>query len=117
MTFYKNCLGGKLVLQTIGDTPLAARIPRHLKELVLHSTLTKGRLILMGTDIVPDTGLIRGNAVSLSLLCNNEKELRNCFKKLSEGGKAEHLPEITFWGFFFGDLTDKFGNHWILNCK
>jgi len=38
-----------------------------------------------------------------------------CYAKLSKGGKAEHPPQNTFWGALFGDLTDKYGNHWLLN--
>jgi PhnB protein len=32
-----------------------------------------------------------------------------------EGGTADHPLENTFWGALFGGLTDKFGNHWLLN--
>ncbi|HMS65248.1 MAG TPA: VOC family protein, partial [Ignavibacteria bacterium] len=56
-----------------------------------------------------------GNAVSLILNCSSEEELNECYNKLSAGGKSEHPVEITFWGAMFGDLTDKFGNHWLLH--
>lgn len=115
MLFYQKCLGGKLVLQTIGDSPLAKHMPVKMKEFILHSTLTKEELILMGSDMVAETGLIKGNAVSLSVNCRSEKEIRSFYKKLSAGGNADHPLENTFWGALFGDLTDKYGNHWLLN--
>jgi PhnB protein len=115
MTFYQECLGGKLSFQTIGKSPLSSKMPKKMKDCILHCTLTKGNLILMGSDMVSEDGLIKGNAVSLSLHCNSEKEIKNFYAKLAEGGAANHPLENSFWGALFGDLTDKFGNHWILN--
>lgn len=115
MTFYKNCLGGKLYFQTIGASPLAEQMPQRMKDCILHATLTYGNLIILGSDMVSHTGLIKGNAVSLSLTCSSEKEIRDCYEKLSSGGQATHPLEDTFWGALFGGLMDKFGNHWLLN--
>lgn len=115
MAFYKKCLGGKLMLQTIGESPLADKMPRQMKECILHSTLTKKSLVIMGSDMVSDQGLIKGNAVSLLLNCSSEKEIRTCYVKLSDGGRATHPLHVSFWGALFGDLTDRYGNHWILH--
>jgi len=65
--------------------------------------------------MVNENGLTRGNAISLTLNCDSEKEIRNCYKKLSAGGQATHPLEDTFWGALFGGLTDKYGNVWMLN--
>jgi PhnB protein len=117
MTFYKDCLGGELNFQTIGESPMADKLPEQMKNCILHSTLIKGNLVLMGSDMVPESGLIKGNAVSLSLNCSSEDEIKKCYEKLSLGGEATHPLENTFWGALFGDLTDKFGNHWLLNYE
>ena len=115
MVFYKECLGGELSLQTIGESPMAEKMPVKMKDCILHSTLANDAMVLMATDCVPESGLVRGNAVSLCLNCNSEAEIRTCFEKLSSGGKVTHPVEDTFWGALFGGLTDKFGNHWLLN--
>lgn len=115
MTFYKDCLGGELSLQTIGDSPMSDKMPAEMKPYILHATLIKGSLVLMGSDMVSKKGLVSGNAVSLSLSCSSEDEIRNCYKLLSAGGTQDHALENSFWGALFGDLTDKFGNHWLLN--
>ena len=115
MLFYQKCLGGELVLQTIGDSPLAKQLPAKMKEFILHATLTKNELILMGSDMVAEGGLIKGNAVSLSINCSSEKEIKAFYNNLSAGGNADHPLEDTFWGALFGDLTDKYGNHWLLS--
>jgi PhnB protein len=115
MTFYQKCLGGKLFFQTVGESPISDKMPKKMRDCILHSTLTNASLLLMGSDMVGENGLFKGNAVSLVLNCTSEKEARECYKKLSAGGQATHPLEDTFWGALFGNLTDKFGNHWILN--
>lgn len=115
MSFYKDCLGGELALQTIGESPMADQMPKEMKEYILHSTLTTEGFVIMGSDMTPETGLVKGNAVSLMLNCSSEEEIGNTFNKLSAGGTIKHILEITFWGALFGDFTDKFGNNWLLN--
>jgi PhnB protein len=115
MTFYKECLGGELSLQTVGESPLSEQMPPQMKDCILHATLNKGAIVLQGSDMTPQSGLLKGNNVSLSLGCSSEEEIRNFYAKLSEGGKADHTIEDSFWGALFGDLTDKFGNHWLLS--
>lgn len=115
MNFYKQCLDGELIFQTIGESPMAKKMPAQMKDSILHATLTKDDLTLLGSDMVSEKGFVRGNAVSLMLNCSSEEELKNCYEKLSEGGEKTHPLEVTFWGALFGDLRDKFGNHWILH--
>jgi PhnB protein len=115
MTFYKKCLGGKLTLQKVGESPLADKMPQQMKKSILQATLANGDLLLMASDMVSEKGLIKGNAVSMMLACASEKELRESYKKLSAGGQATHPPDTNFEGVLFGTLTDKFGNHWLLH--
>lgn len=115
MTFYADCLGGELIFQTVGETPMAEQMPAKMKNCILHSTLTREELVLMGTDMVQNNGLIRGNAMSMELDCSSEEELRTCYARLSEGGEVTCAPQVTFWGALFGTLTDKYGNHWMLH--
>ena len=115
MTFYKKCLGGKLTLQTVGESSLAGKMPPQMKESILHATLTRDGLVLTGSVMVSEKGLIKGNAVSLLLNCSSEEEIRTSYTNLSADGQATHPLEDTFWGTLFGDLTDKYGNHWLLH--
>jgi PhnB protein len=86
-----------------------------MKNFILHATLTQGSFILMGTDLVSDDGLHRGNSISLILNCKSEKEIRKFYDLLAQGGTAKYPLENTFWGAMFGGLKDKYGHHWILN--
>ena len=67
MLFYRDCLGGELSWQTIGDTPAAEKIPEPLQHFILNASLIKDEWILMGTDMVADGQLIKGNSVSIDL--------------------------------------------------
>lgn len=115
MTFYQECLGGELDLMTIGESPMADRMPREMKDCILHASLQKGELTLTGSDMVGEQGLLRGNAVSLMLDCASETEIRSTYEKLAFGGNPTHPLENTFWGALFGGLTDQYGNLWLLH--
>lgn len=115
MNFYKDCLDGDLKIQTVGESPMSDKMPPQMKNNVLHSELRRDNFVLMGSDMVSEQGLKKGNTVSMMLNCKSQEEIERCFKLLSEGGKVEHPLEDTFWGARFGDLTDKYGNHWLLN--
>src|SRR5258705_2203875 len=88
MSFYKNCLGRELNFQTVGESPLAEKMPWQMKEFILHSTLSKESLVLMASDMVSEQGLTKGNAVSLMLNCTSEEEIKICYEKLSDGGES-----------------------------
>jgi PhnB protein len=117
MMFYQKCLGGKLVFQEIGKTPLAKQMPAKMKKTILHASLTKKDFMIMATDMVGDDGLLKGNSISIALNCDTEKELRSIYEKLSKGGKRKHIIEKTFFGSLLADLADRYGNTWLLYYK
>lgn len=69
----------------------------------------------MGSDMVGEKGLVKGNAVSLMLDCSSYEKIKEVYEKLSADGCKDHALEESFWGAIFGDLTDKYGNHWLLH--
>ena len=73
MKFYKNCLGGELVLQTVGEMPpMAAMMPPHMKDHILHSTLKSGDITIHGFR--PDRRKrIEGNTVHLCSIATPKK--------------------------------------------
>ncbi len=88
-----------------------------MKDSILHATLKNDNVMLLASDMVSNSGLIKGNAISIMLNCSSEDELKNCYEKLSEEGEKTFPIEVTFWGALFGGLTDKFGNHWLLHYQ
>lgn len=117
MNFYKDCLGGKLSIQTVGESPMMAeQMPSQMKDSVLHSTLTSGNIVIMASDLNREKPIV-GNTVQLCINCDSENELISFFSQLSKGGKVTEPLAVMPWGAKYGALTDKFGKHWIFNFK
>lgn len=116
MTFYKECLDAELNMQTIEGSPVEYQCPAGIKDQILHASLIKDDLLLMGSDMQePGGSFTKGNNIALSLNCSSAEEINNFFSKLSEGGRISHQLTEQFWGATFGVLTDKFGIRWMLN--
>lgn len=114
LLFYQQCLGGELSFQTVGDSPAAARMPDRMKDCILHGTLVSRKLVLMGTDLLGEEGLQKGNNISLMIQCSSEREIRSLYRKLSTRGRKTHQLDRSAWGALFGNLEDRYGNHWML---
>lgn len=114
MKFYQECLGGELTLQKISESPMAAQLSSKAGANILHSVLVRDELILMGSDMMGDK-LQKGNEVMLRLQCSNNEELHSAFDKLSMGGQIRMPLHQSVWGATYGELTDKFGIHWMFN--
>ena len=111
MSFYKECLGGELTLQTVAESPMAGQMPAEMGQHIMHSSLTSGGITVMAADM--NNNFTTGNAIHLCIVCDNEEQLNTYFNKLSEGGKVNHPVEKFFAGTI-GDFTDKFGINWML---
>jgi PhnB protein len=115
MRFYQKCFGGKLSFQTIGESPQSDKLSARMKKCIVLATLTREGMLLLGSDLVSDAGLIKGNAVTLMLQCKNEVELKAIYRRLSAGIATNQSIQKTFWGMWLSGVTDKFGNHWLLS--
>jgi PhnB protein len=117
MTFYQRCLGGTLIFQTIGESGSGTKMPAKMKNCILHSELRNGKLLIMASDMVGESGLLKGNSISLMLNCGSEKELRECYLKLSQDGTRIYPLKVNKWKAVFGGITDKYGNTWMLRYQ
>lgn len=115
MGFYQDCLGGELTFQSIGESPMGNNMPQIMANKILHAVLIANDIVIMGSDMVHEGGLVSGNTVSLMLNCDTAAETQKLYQKLSYGGKATHPLQETFWGALFGNLEDRFGNNWLIN--
>jgi PhnB protein len=115
MTFYKDCLGGELTLQTVEELPeMAAQMPPEMKKSIMHSVLTSGDIVIMASDLNREKP-VDGNTVHLCIQCKTENELNTFFSKLSRGGKITEPISDMPWGAKYGSLIDKFGKYWLFN--
>ena len=116
MTFYKECLGGDLFKQTVGESPMKDQCPAGSENDILHSSLTRNNIVmLMGTDMTGPEGYNKGNNIALSLNCSSEEEINTFFSNLSQGGKIIDDLKTQFWGAVFGVVKDKFDITWMFN--
>lgn len=115
MYFYKECFGGELHLQTIGQSLLSSQMSAKMKDTILHAELRNNNVVLMGSDMCGETGLIKGNSIAIALDCSTEMEAQILYKKLANGGNTNQPLQETYWGALFGSLTDKYGYNWLIN--
>lgn len=119
--FYKSVFGGdfsyvgryKDMPPQGGKTPSADEGNK-----IMHVSLPISKeTILMGSDASADFGgkVTFGNNFSISLSVENKAQADSFYKKLSTGGQS-HMPmSDTFWGSYFGMLSDKFGINWMVS--
>jgi len=112
MQFYQGCLGGELTMTKVGDSPAKDRMPAQMRDRIMHSQLTNGNIVLMGSDNLGQEGYKHGNTISLCLICESKEEIETLFLKLSVGGRVKHPLKEEFFGTY-GDLTDKYGFGWM----
>ncbi len=117
--FYRSVFGGEFaILQRFKDTPEADRVPEREKEKIMHVSLPVGEgTTLMATDALESMGhkLTVGNNIQLSVEAGSKDEVDKLFKGLSSGGKVTMPIADTFWGSYFGMVTDKYGVQWMVS--
>ncbi len=87
---------------------------------IMHITLPlNGGFNLMGCDAISDmaTSLAMGNNFAVSVNPDSLEEAQRVFKALSNGGQIGLPLEKSFWGSYFGMLTDQFGINWMVNYE
>ena len=116
MTFYRECLGGKLDMIKVGESPMRDQFPTSEAGQVLHAALFTDEMMLMGSDMSGPGELVHGNAMALTLTCNDREEMARFYENLAKGGKITH-PIHDFFAGTFGGITDRYGNPWMLYLK
>ena len=112
MTFYKDCLGGELTLNTVAGSPMESMMPPAMKNLILHAALDTGAATIMGSDMVGPDGVSAGNNVTTCVVCESQAEIEAVFAKMAEGGAIRQPLSQQPFGMY-GDLVDRFGHAWM----
>jgi PhnB protein len=84
---------------------------------IMHVSLPIGTSILMGSDTGGEwaSSFVHGNNFSVSITADSKEEADRLFGGLAEGGNVTMALNETFWGDYFGMLTDKFGINWMMS--
>lgn len=119
---YKSVFGGEFAMlqrfKDIPSDPNSEPMSESDLEKIMHIALPIGPdYVLMATDALESQGhtLVNGNNISLSISVDNKEEADQIFNGLSVGGEVEMPMTDTFWGAYFGMLTDSFGIKWMVN--
>jgi len=115
MEFYKSIFGGKLQINTFKELH-ASKDPSE-DDLVMHSVLESDDIEFMASDTPRRMDHKPISGFSLSLIGDNETELRGYFEKLSSEGSITMPLQKAIWGDTFGMCIDKFGVSWLVNIS
>ncbi len=118
--FYKSVFGGEFTyMGRFGEMPESEeyKVPEVDKNKIMHVGLSIGSSILMGSDTGAEwaPSFVQGNNFSISINANNKQEVNKLFNALAKGGKITMPLNDTFWGDYFGMLTDGFGINWMVS--
>jgi PhnB protein len=118
--FYKSVFGGEFTyIGRFGEMPETEeyKVPQADKGKVMHVSLPIGNSILMGSDCGGEwaPSFVQGNNFAVSISANSKDEADRIFNALSVEGKITMPLANTFWGDYFGMLTDKFGVNWMMS--
>ena len=89
-------------------------------EKLMHSTLQlTPDTVIMASDTIGKQAekLVAGNNFTISINAESKEEVDRLFSELSEDGTVTMVPNITFWGSYFGMCTDKFGISWMFSSE
>lgn len=114
MEFYHQVLGGELTLQKFSEAP-GMPVPAGYEDKIIHARLDSDAIVIMGSEGQPGTNVGFGDNVHLSISGSDEPKLTRWFKGLSDGGNVTMPLAKQFWGDTYGQLTDRFGVHWMVN--
>lgn len=119
--FYKSVFGGEF--SYVGrfkdmpeDDPYCV-VDDADKNNIMHISLPIGNTILMGSDAGGGwTDKVKeGNNFSVSINTDSKDEADRLFNALSKNGNTTMPMNNTFWGSYFGMLTDQFGIQWMVS--
>jgi PhnB protein len=119
--FYKSVFQSDFrYMGRFSETPPqdTGQFPPGMENKIMHVSLPiSEETILMGCDN-PDPNSKSGGAnnISLTLNTDSKQEADRLHNGLSKGGQVRMPMQSTFWGAYFGMLTDKFGITWMISC-
>ncbi len=115
--FYERVLGGKIeAMMTYGSSPMADQTPADWRNKIMHTRLTIGGELLMGSYAPPDRyEPMKGISVTLGI--EKPADAERVFHALAENGTVQMPIQETFWAARVGMLVDQFGTPWMINCE
>ena len=113
---YESARGGKLeFMLRCGESPMAKDAPPEWEKKVLYARLKIGEVTISGGDVLPGEYVQpAGFHLMLSVV---KAEGERLFQHLAEGGNVRFPLQKTFWSSGYGQVIDRFGIPWEINCE
>ncbi|WP_372424746.1 VOC family protein [Salinarimonas chemoclinalis] len=115
-SFYRDLLGGELVMLRYADLPDMGEVPERAKERLAHVQLRVGDQVLMGGDMHWSMPYAPPRSAWITLEVERAAEAKRLFAALAEGGEIGMPMAATSWSSAFGMTTDRFGAPWIVTA-
>ncbi|MEB2775930.1 VOC family protein [Algoriphagus sp. D3-2-R+10] len=117
--FYRSVFGGEFAhVGRFSDMPDDPNYPvaDEFRNQIMHISLPISKeCVLMGSDTAGHGGpLTVGNNFSISISTDSKEKADTFFEKLSAEGSVTMPMDNTFWGDYFGMVTDRFGINWMI---
>ena len=119
MSFYHSCLGGKLTLTKLADTPMKDQFPKEKHNRIINAQLQSGDIEISASDWMasPEFEPVQGNTTAIFVIGEGYDELKTVFDKLKDGNSNTRLQELHKMPFgTYGQFYDKYGVQWIFKA-
>ncbi len=120
--FYKSVFGGEFPylgrFKDMPPQPGGKEMSAEDGEKIMHVSLPISKeTMLMGSDTGGEwsSSFKQGNNFSISVNADTKEEADKIFNALAQGGQITMPLNNTFWGDYFGMLTDQFGINWMMS--
>lgn len=113
--FYAEVFSGDVAaLSRYAEQP--GDVPGDDAERIMHATVNLGDTALMASDVPTSmTSFEAGDNVHLSTSPGDLATCERVFAALADGGRVGMPFEQQFWGAWMGNVTDRFGVHWMIS--
>lgn len=120
--FYRSVFGGNFgYIGRFGEMPPMEGqppMPESERNKIMHVSLPiSEETVLMGSDASEAFGHANnvGNNFSISITAASQPEADRLYNGLAAGGQQTMPMNKTFWGSYFGMLTDRYGIQWMVS--
>ncbi len=118
---YRSVFGGEFSSSSrFNEMPPSEDGPSFTEEegnRIMHISLPiSEETMLMGSDTGGEwaSNFKTGTNFSISISTDSKEKADRFFAQLSEGGQVSMPMNLTFWGDYFGMVTDRFGISWMI---
>lgn len=116
--FYQSVFGGEFANpMRFKDVPSEFSMPADESEKIMNIALPMSNgSVLMGCDVPSSMGVAKvGDNIDISVSAASKEEANHIFNGLAAGGNVMMPMSDSFWGAYFGMLTDKFHINWMVS--